>query len=158
MYYLSLLQLKCKFVKIHLHPIMEDSSRRKFLQNAGLASLVSISPLAAEPEKTQELFIHHVLFYLKDPNNAKDEEKLLEGLKKLAKVPQIQFVNIGKPAATNRSVIVKDYTFSWMCFFKNIIEEEIYQTHPIHDEFRKAYVHLWEKVVIYDSVGAKKVS
>ncbi|MDQ6480783.1 Dabb family protein [Dyadobacter sp. LHD-138] len=136
---------------------MEDSSRRKFLQSAGLASLVSISPLAAEPERIKEVFIHHVLFYLKDPSNAQDEAKLLEGLKKLAKVPQIKYVNIGKPAPTSRSVIVKDYTFSWMCIFDNIIEEELYQTHPIHDEFRNNYAHLWEKVVIYDSVGPKKV-
>lgn len=137
---------------------MEDQSRRKFLQNAGLASLVSVSPLAAEPEKEKELFIHHVYFYLKEPNNAQHEAKLLEGLHKLAKVPTIQYVHIGKPASTNRSVIVRDYTFSWMCFFKNIIEEEIYQTHPIHLDFIKEYSHLWEKVVVYDSVGPKKVS
>jgi sulfatase maturation enzyme AslB (radical SAM superfamily) len=137
---------------------MKENSRRKFLQNAGLATLASISPLAAEPEKTKELFIHHVFFYLKNPNNAQDEAKLLEGLKKLAKVPTIQYVHIGKPAATSRSVIVKDYSISWMCFFKNIIEEEIYQTDPIHLEFIKDYSYLWEKVVIYDSVGPKKVS
>ena len=136
---------------------MKYRSRRKFLQNAGLASLVAVTPLAAAPEKSKELFIHHVFFYLKDPNNAQDEAKLLEGLNKLAKVPSIQYVHIGKPATTNRSVIVRDYTFSWMCFFKNIIEEEIYQTDPIHLEFIKEYSHLWEKVVIYDSVGPKKV-
>ena len=137
---------------------MEDKSRRKFLQNAGLATLVSVSPLAAEPEKTKELFIHHVYFYLKNKNNAQDEAKLMEGLKKLAKVPTIQYVHIGTPAATNRPVIVKDYAISWMCFFKNIIEEEIYQTDPIHLEFIKDYSHLWEKVVVYDSLGPKKVS
>jgi hypothetical protein len=137
---------------------MEDKSRRKFLQHAGLATIASVSPLAAEPERTKELFIHHVFFYLKDPQNAKDEAKLLEGLHKLAKVPTIQFVNIGKPAETSRSVIVRDYTFSWMCFFKNIIEEEIYQTHPIHLDFIKEYEHLWGKVVVYDSVGPKKIS
>lgn len=136
---------------------MEDKTRRQFLQNAGLATLASISPLAAEPERVKELFIHHVYFYLKDPNNAQDEAKLLEGLKKLAKVPNIEYVHIGKPAPTSRSVIVKDYTFSWMCFFKNIIEEEIYQTHPIHLAFIDEYSHLWEKVVVYDSVGPKKV-
>ena len=136
---------------------MEDKSRRKFLQNAGLATLVSVSPLAAEPEKTKELFIHHVYFYLKNKNNAQDEAKLIEGLTKLAKVPTIQYVHIGTPAATSRPVIVKDYAVSWMCFFKNIIEEEIYQTDPIHLEFIKDYSHLWEKVVIYDSIGPKKV-
>ncbi len=136
---------------------MEDQSRRKFLQNAGLASLASVSNITAKPEKNKELFIHHVFFYLKEPNNAQHEALLLEGLHKLAKVPSIQYVHIGKPAVTNRSEIVKDYTVSWMCFFKNIIEEEIYQTDPIHVDFIKEYGHLWEKMVVYDSVGPKKV-
>ncbi|NIJ53602.1 Dabb family protein [Dyadobacter arcticus] len=137
---------------------MKEKSRRKFLQNAGLATLASISPLSTEPERTKELFIHHVYIYLKEPNNAQHEAKLLEGLHKLANVPTIQYVHIGKPAETSRSVIVRDYTFSWMCFFKNIIEEEIYQTHPIHLDFIKEYSDLWEKVIVYDSVGPKKVS
>jgi hypothetical protein len=136
---------------------MEDQSRRTFLQNAGLASIASVSNITAEPERIKELFIHHVFFYLKEPNNAQHEAQLLEGLHKLAKVPAIQYVHIGKPAVTNRSVIVKDYTVSWMCFFKNIIEEEIYQTHPIHLDFIEEYGHLWEKVVVYDSVGPKNV-
>lgn len=128
-----------------------------FLQNAGLASLASVSNLTAEPERVRELFIHHVFFYLKEPNNAQHETQLLEGLNKLAKVPVIQFAHIGKPALTNREVIVKDYTISWMCFFKNILEEEIYQTHPIHLDFIRDYAHLWEKVVVYDSIGPRKV-
>lgn len=136
---------------------MEDQSRRKFLQKAGLVSLASVSDLAVEPEKNKELFIHHVYFYLKEPSNAQHEAQLLEGLHKLAKVPMIQYAHIGKPAHTNRSVIVRDYSISWMCFFKNILEEEIYQTHPIHLDFIKEYEHLWEKVVVYDSVGPKNV-
>ena len=136
---------------------MEDQSRRKFLQNAGIATVAAATPLSAEPAKSKELFIHHVYFYLKEPNNAEHEAKLLEGLHKLAKVPAIEYVHIGKPAETNRSVIVRDYSISWMCFFKNIIEEEIYQTHPIHLDFVKEYSHLWEKVMVYDSVGPRKV-
>lgn len=137
---------------------MKENSRRKFLQNAGMATLASVAPLYAEPERVKELFIHHVYFYLKNPNNAQDEAKLMEGLKKLARVPTIQYAHIGTPAATSRPVIVKDYAISWMCFFKNIIEEEIYQTHPIHLDFIKDYSHLWEKVVVYDSIGPKKIS
>lgn len=137
---------------------MEDKTRRQFLQNAGFATLASLSLPAAEPQRKKELFVHHVFFYLKDPNDAQDEAKLLEGLQKLAKIPSIEYVHIGKPAATSRSVIVKDYTLSWLCFFKNIIEEEIYQTHPIHLAFIEEYSHLWEKVVVYDSVGPKKVA
>lgn len=135
---------------------MEDHSRRKFLQQAGLASLASVSPLT-EPERTKELFIHHVFFYLKEPNNAQHEAQLLEGLQKLARLSYIQFAHIGKPAVTNREVIVRDYTISWMCFFKNVIEEEIYQTDPVHLQFMNDYSHLWEKMVVYDSIGPKKV-
>jgi hypothetical protein len=136
---------------------MEDQSRREFLQNAGLATLAATSPLSVEPARTKELFIHHVYIYLKEPDNAAHEAQLLEGLHKLAKVPTIEYAHIGKPAHTNRSVIVRDYSISWMCFFKNIIEEEIYQTHPIHLAFIEEYSHLWEKVVVYDSVGPRKL-
>ncbi len=136
---------------------MQKNSRRKFLQKAGLATMAISSGKIVQPEKNDEYFIHHVLFYLKDKNNAQDEAKLLEGLHKLAKVRSIHYVHIGTPAPTSRPVIVKDYTFSWMCMFKNIIEQEIYQTDPIHLKFVEDYAHLWEKVVIYDSVGPKKV-
>jgi len=31
-------------------------------------------------------------------------------------------------------------------------EEEVYQKHPIHLKFVEDYSHLWEKVIVYDSV------
>jgi len=97
-------------------------------------------------------FIHHVYFYLKDPNNRADRDKLVEGLGKLSKVSTIQQYYIGFPAATNHSVIEKGYAVSWMCLFKNAEEEEQYQQDPIHLKFIEEYSHLWEKVVVYDSV------
>ena len=79
--------------------------------------------------------------------------KLLEGLEKLKKVPTIRLVHVGTPAPTNRDVINKDYDVSWLCFFDNLDEEEIYQKHPIHLKFVEEYSHLWEEVIVYDSVG-----
>jgi hypothetical protein len=97
------------------------------------------------------IFVHHVLFYLKNPDSIADKNKVLEGLQKLATIECIRFSDIGTPAATNRSVIERDYTYSWLCIFNTAEEEEIYQKHPIHDDFRNNYGHLWGKVVIYDS-------
>ncbi len=134
---------------------MSTSNRRTFLQKAGLAAVGS-SPLLPQAKRKKELLVHHVFFYLKNPDSAQDEAKLVEGLEKLAKVPTIQFVHIGRPASTNRDVIVRDYSISWLCFFKNLIEEEIYQTHPIHLKFVEDYSHLWEKVVVYDAQGQKR--
>ena len=77
-------------------------------------------------------------------------------LEKLSKVPQIRMVHIGVPASTNRSVIERGYSVSWLLFFDSLEEEEIYQKHPIHLKFVEDYAHLWEKVIVYDSVGAKR--
>lgn len=68
----------------------------------------------------------------------------------------IKMVHIGTPAATTRDVIERSYTFSWLCLFDSPADEEIYQKHPIHDEFRNNYASLWEKVVIYDAIGPKR--
>lgn len=97
-------------------------------------------------------FIHHVYFYLKNPNNLADRDKLVEGLEKLSKVSTIQRHYIGFPASTDRPVIEKGYAVSWMCMFKNLEEEEQYQQDPIHLKFIEEYGHLWGKVVVYDSV------
>ncbi|MGR3810773.1 Dabb family protein [Jiulongibacter sp. NS-SX5] len=98
-------------------------------------------------------FIHHVYFYLNNPESVEDRDKLVEGLNKLAEVETIQAHYIGFPASTDREVIVKDYQVSWMCFFKNLEEEEMYQKDPIHLKFIEDYGHLWSTVKVYDSIG-----
>ena len=57
----------------------------------------------------QNIFVHHVFFYLKNPSSVADKNKLLEGLQNLATIECIRFSDIGTPAATNRSVIERDY-------------------------------------------------
>jgi hypothetical protein len=133
---------------------MAKTNRRIFLQKAGLAA-VGTSPLLGAPERKKELLVHHVFFYLKDPQNAQDEAKLLEGLERLAKISTIQLSHIGRPARTSGDSIENGYSVSWLCFFKNLIEEEIYQTDPIHVQFLEEYSHLWEKRVVYDALGKK---
>jgi hypothetical protein len=133
---------------------MAKTNRRTFLQKAGLSTL-SASPLLAAPERKKDLLVHHVLYYLKDPQSAQDEAQLLEGLEKLAQISTIQLSHIGRPARTSGDAIEKGYSLSWLCFFKNLIEEEIYQTDPIHVKFLEEHGHLWEKRVVYDALGKK---
>lgn len=135
---------------------MKRISRRNFVKNTALVAGAAGIIGTAEAKTAKELFVHHVYFYLKNPNSEADKAKLLEGLEKLSKVPTIRMVHIGTPASTTRSVIVRDYSVSWLCFFDNLEEEEIYQKHPIHLKFVEDYSHLWEKVNVYDSVGPKR--
>lgn len=96
-------------------------------------------------------FVHHVLFYLKNPNSMEDKASLVKGLQELSKMPCIPFSNIGSPAATTREVIEKDYSISWLCIFESAQQEEVYQVHPLHLAFIENCKHLWQKVVIYDA-------
>lgn len=100
-------------------------------------------------------FIHHVYFWLNHPESQADFDQLVAGLQKLSAVTTIASFYIGKPADTNRDVIDRSYSVSWLLLFKNKADQDSYQTDPIHLNFVKECKHLWKKVVVYDSVDVK---
>ena len=97
-------------------------------------------------------FVHHVYFWLNNPDNKEDLQKLIVGLQELSTVPQISAFHIGVPAPTDREVIDKSYAVSWLNIFSSEEDEKIYQTHPMHLKFIETCSPLWRKVVVYDSV------
>lgn len=100
------------------------------------------------------MFVHHVYFWLKNPGSREDLAKLQEGLQKLSKVKAIRMFHIGRPADTNRDVIDRSYSISWLTIFDSGEAQEQYQQDPIHLAFVSEYSSLWSKVVVYDSVDA----
>lgn len=100
----------------------------------------------------EKLFIHHVYFWLNNPDSEADREALIAGLKKLSAVKTIAQFHIGRPAPTNREVIDRSYAVSWCCFFNTAADQDSYQVDPIHLDFVKTCSHLWKKVVVYDSI------
>lgn len=134
---------------------MKSHTRRNFLsflgKSAALTGLVSLigQPSIAAPAKKG--FIHHVYFWLNNPQSAEDKAKLIEGLKKLSAVKTIKEYHIGVPADTNRDVIDSSYAVSWMLIFKDKADQDSYQTDPIHLKFVEDYSNLWNRVVVYDS-------
>lgn len=98
------------------------------------------------------MFIHHVYFWLNNPESAADLEQLKKGLQTLTVIETIGMYQIGVPASTNRDVIDRSYSVSWMLMFDNLEDEEIYQHHPLHKKFVADCSHLWSKVIVYDSV------
>ncbi len=132
-------------------------NRRNFVRKitAGLAAvgLISYSNQAKSAEKPmKKVFVHHVFFWLKEPNNPSACEQFEKGLKELIKVPQIQSSHIGKPVQSPREVVDDSFTYSYMAFFNTKEDQDIYQTHPIHLKFVKDCSHLWEKVIVYDAM------
>jgi hypothetical protein len=100
----------------------------------------------------KNMFIHHVYFWLNKPSSKEDLQQLVAGLEKLTKISTIRLFQIGKPADTNRDVIETTYSVSWILFFDNKDDEEGYQVDPLHLNFVKECKHLWNRVVVYDSV------
>jgi hypothetical protein len=98
------------------------------------------------------LFVHHVYFWLNNPDSKEDLQKLISGLQALSKVPQISAFHIGIPAPTNREVIDTSYAVSWLNIFQSEEDEKIYQSHPMHLKFIEECSSLWRKVVVYDSI------
>ncbi len=98
------------------------------------------------------MFIHHVYFWLNSPGSEEDRLKLIEGLKKLSNVRTIKKFYIGLPADTNRDVIDRSYSVSWLLFFDDKAAQDSYQTDPIHLKFVEECSSLWKKVIVYDSV------
>jgi len=103
---------------------------------------------------SQDQFIHHVYFWLKDPADPASHSRLLEGIRSLGAITAIDSYHIGVPAGTNREVIETTYAFSWLAVFDSKEAQDAYQVDPIHLQFVADCSILWEKVVVYDSVGA----
>jgi len=130
--------------------------RKEFIQNTAMGAFgLLVAPQTINSNMEKNVFIHHVYFWLKDAQNKEDLEKLLQGLEKLSKVRTIQMYHIGKPADTNRDVIDRSYSVSWMLLFKNKADQDAYQVDPIHLKFVEECSSLWSKVVVYDSVDVK---
>ena len=96
--------------------------------------------------------VHHVFFWLKNPDSEEDKKSLISGIKTLAEIETVQHIHIGKPASTEiREVVDNSFSVTEMLIFKNEEDEAIYQIHPIHKKFVENCSHLWERVVVYDS-------
>ncbi|SFO44403.1 Stress responsive A/B Barrel Domain [Chitinophaga sp. YR627] len=137
---------------------MSKQTRRQFLSAAGkTAAVTGIATMTggaamAAAAPAQKVFVHHVYFWLHNPDSQEDKAKLIAGLQKLAKgAKTIQQHHIGTPSSTNRDVIDRSYQVSWLLFFKNKAEQDIYQTDPAHLKFIEECSSVWKKVIVYDA-------
>lgn len=98
---------------------------------------------------------HHVFFWLKNPNSKEDLAKLLAGIRTLAAIPTVRGLQVGVPASTEkRAVVESSYHASELLFFDDVEGQNVYQVHPIHKKFVEDCSHLWEKVVVFDSLAS----
>jgi len=134
---------------------MSTTNRRKFI--AATAALVggaaAASAMPAASAESKYPLIHHVFFWLKNPGSKEDRDKLIAGVKTLAKIETVRELRVGVVAATEkRDVVDQSWAVSEHMQFSDLAGQAVYQTHPVHLEFIKNCSHLWEKVVVYDAI------
>ena len=88
---------------------MSKQSRRSFISNTGKAAIITgiagLTHTTASAMTANNIFVHHVYFFLNNPDSTEDRDKLVAGLKKLSSVKTIKMFHIGKPADTHRDVV-----------------------------------------------------
>ena len=133
---------------------MESQSRRTFLAGAvALGAATALSATTSTAQTSRKQLAHHVFFWLKNPDSREDLNKLLEGLRTLEKIESVRKIHIGVPASTaKRDVVESSYSASELIFFDDVAGQDAYQEHPIHRKFVEQYSHLWQRVIVYDSI------
>jgi hypothetical protein len=137
---------------------MKRSTRRRFINTGAAAAgaiLTSNAALGAIPAYAERPpIIHHVFFWLKNPASVEDRDQLVTGLKTLAGIPLIKELYVGILAATEkRDVVDTSWQVSELMFFSDLESQASYQQHHLHLDFVKNYSHLWEKVIVYDTLN-----
>ena len=134
------------------------TTRRTFLATAatlGAAAVASAAVKSTAPATTPAPLVHHVFFWLKNPDSKADLAQLLAGIRSLGAIETVRGIHVGVPASTEkREVVDNSYSASEILFFDDTTGQKVYQDHPLHQKFIAECSHLWSKVIVYDAVPA----
>lgn len=145
-----------------MHPESPISRRQFVSAAAGLSLAAAVVPAALHAagdapvsmNSSMPKLVHHVFFWLKNPDSKEDLNQLLAGIRSLAAIETVRGLHVGVPASTEkRPVVDNSYSASEMLLFDSVEDQNVYQVHPLHEKFVREYSHLWSKVVVYDSIA-----
>ena len=134
---------------------MSSQSRRTFLASAAtLGAAAAVSAAVPEGAGPPAKLVHHVFFWLKNPDSREDLAKLIAGIRTLTQIETVRGSHIGVPARTEkRDVVESSYSASELLYFDDLEGQAVYQKHPIHLKFVADCSHLWERVRVFDSIA-----
>jgi hypothetical protein len=99
------------------------------------------------------MLVHTVFFKFKESSTEADVQSCAGDARNLlAKVETVKALYIGSPADTEvRPVSVRDFDLGLTVLFENISDQDVYQVHPLHDEFIANNKDNWSSVSVYDA-------
>ncbi len=99
------------------------------------------------------MFIHTVYFWLNDGAPEAAQQKLIDDCRTiLGQVPTVRQIWAGPPANTPRDVVDNSYACGLTVIFDDPEGHDVYQDHPLHQEFIERNRAHWARVQVYDYV------
>lgn len=101
------------------------------------------------------MLIHVVYIWLKPGLSDEQLAGHLTSLKGLSQIPGARFFHVGTPAATDRPVIDRSYSYALVVGCDDEAALEQYRSHPLHKSFGERVAECWDRQIVYDSVEVK---
>lgn len=119
--------------------------------------LISMATYSQEKQTMKNFdpaFVHTVFFWLNNPESETDRSKFEASLSKFLNNSDFAKTNfIGTPPKASRDVVDGSFTYSLIVTFESAEAQQNYQEEPAHLLFIEESSNLWNKVIVYDSMG-----
>lgn len=125
---------------------------RASIQSSGTPRTTVSSDLRGD-RKQDRMFVHAVYFWLRNDLTEKEKSEFVKGLASLTTIESVGQAHVGVPAATDREIIDRSYSYALTVVFPDKAAHDAYQVHPTHDKFRDSCSRFWSRIQIYDSVN-----
>lgn len=96
---------------------------------------------------------HTVYFWLKPgTDTATRDAMIVYYQREITKAPGVVAVIAGVPRASDRDVVDDSFTVGTTVVFESSAAEVAWQTEPIHDELKRLFFPVLDRVVVYDTL------
>lgn len=96
------------------------------------------------------MHVHTVFFWLWKTTSDDERIRFEQGLAALTRDANVLDRRVGKPSATNRSVVDSSYDYGVVLCFRDLAAHDSYQSGQAHQQFLKTCGHMWARVQVYD--------
>lgn len=101
------------------------------------------------------MLVHAVYIWLKTGLSNAQLDDHLSSLKSLSQIPDARMFHLGTPAATDRPVIDRSYSYALVVGCDDEAALERYRNHPLHRAFGERVAVCWDRQIVYDSIAVE---
>jgi hypothetical protein len=98
------------------------------------------------------MLIHAVYIWLTPGLSDAQHADHLSSLKALSQIPEARMFHVGTPAATDRPVIDRSYSYVLVVGLDDEAALERYRNHALHRAFGERVAVSWDRQIVYDSI------